>query len=69
VRTFSPGKKIGLNSFVHFQTVLGEGNFGNLRTVSLGKIGLTSFVHFQTGLAEGDFGKVRSVSPGKTELK
>jgi hypothetical protein len=35
----SPGK-IGLKSFVHFQTILGKGNLGKVRTVSPGKIGL-----------------------------
>ncbi len=56
----SPGK-IGLKSSVHFQTVLGEGNFGKVRTMSPGKIGLKSSVHFQTVQGEGNFGKVRKL--------
>jgi hypothetical protein len=48
-------------SRLRLQTVLGEGNFGKVRTMSLGKIGLQSFIHFQ----EGNFGKVRPLSPIK----
>jgi hypothetical protein len=56
-------------SRLRLQTVLGEGNFGKVRTFSPGKIGLKSSVLFQTVLGEGNFGKVRTFSPGKIELK
>jgi hypothetical protein len=37
-------------SRLRLQTVLGEGNFGKVRSLSPDKIGLKSFVHFQTVL-------------------
>ncbi len=64
MRPLSSGK-IGLKSSVHFQTVLGEGDFGKVRLLLPVKTGLKSFVHFQTVLGEGNFGKVRTVSPGE----
>jgi hypothetical protein len=45
VRPLSPGK-IGLKSFVHFQTVLMEGNFSKVRLLSLGKIGFKTIYPF-----------------------
>ncbi len=56
-------------SRLRLQTVLGEGNFGKVRPLSLGKIGLKSFFHFPTVLGEGNFGKVSAESLSKIGLK